>query len=154
MSSFSKKASLWWVGLLVFWILVRSLFLSSSGMISEEPEHSFREYLHYLIEGVIVSSFAVITIILVHKLSKKDKVIATRILGMRFIWHKRYLWNWLALSLFWPIARTVINIYHNIPVDFLMNFLKAAIFFGVVVLIACFWEGNPNFFSGSKSKDK
>jgi hypothetical protein len=149
-----KKKDLWfWVGLIVLWVIFR---LALKPIISTAPLHL--DYPDYFIEGMILSSVTVGIVIIFRKLGERDEIKEKKIFGIKFVWHRNYLWGWIAIILFWGIGRSLANLFMNIPPDFVVNFIKGG-FLGVAAILgAGFWEGNPEFFEGcpkgKKGKEK
>lgn len=143
--AFKKKDPLWWLGIFVFWFFGRFL-TALPDFIKSGSTPLYRDYLNYLIEGVIASSLSVIIIGILRNV--KDEVKVRKVVGIKFVWHKKYIWHWIGFTLLFGIGRSLQNLYYNLPPNILLNFIKGAIIFSVVYIGAGLWEGNPGFFEG------
>ncbi len=86
---------------------------------------------------------------------KKDEAKVKKIFGVKFVWHKKYLWEWLVIAGFWGVGRSLFNLYIDHSPNVILNFVKGGLFMAIVILVAGFWEGNPSFFEGNyKGKKK
>lgn len=150
---FKKEDILWWLGLTAFWFMARFI-LAIPKVVKNFVLPSLLNYCDYLIEGAIVSSLGMITVGFVRKFGEKDKVKEKQVLGIKFIWHKKYVWLWIGTSVFLGGGRILVELYHNISPDILLNFIKGGIFGTVVILVAGLWEGNPGFFEGHYKREK
>ncbi len=147
---FKKGDILWWLGLTALWFTARFI-LALPKIVRNFIMPALSDYCDYVIEGIIVSSLAIIIVGILRNFNEKDKVKEKRIFGIKFVWHKKYVWWWIGMTILWGIGRTLIELYHNISSDIFLNFIRGAFFSGLGFLIAGFWEGNPGFFEGRKS---
>jgi len=144
---FKKKDLLWWLGLIVFWFLAR-FALALPVAIKTMVVTSFHRYFDYLVEGVIFSTLGMIMVIFLRNFSKRDKVKEKSVFGIRFVWHTKYKWWWLGMTIFWGLGRSLMELYHDISPHILINVIKGGIFFALTAVGAGLWEGNPDFFEG------
>lgn len=142
---FKKKDLLWLLGIITFWFFGR-LLITLPEFIKKGYMPLWKDYYNYLIEGVIASSLGVILIKILRNI--KDEVKETKVIGIKFVWHKNYIWHWIGFTLFFGIGRSLQNLYYNFPPNILLNFIKGAIIFSLVYIGAGLWEGNPEFFEG------
>ena len=144
MTSVFKKKDLWlWIGFIVLWVIFR---LALRPLTSTAP--LVLDYPDYFIEGMILSSVTVGIVIIFRKLGERDQVKEKKIFGIKFVWHKNYLWTCIAIIIFWGIGRSLVNLFLNVPPNFIVNFIKGGVLGGASILGAGFWEGNPEFFEG------
>lgn len=146
-----KKDVLWWLGIMVFWSLGR-FFFALPEFTKSGRSPVYKANLNYLIEGIIASSLSVIIIGVLRNV--KDEVKVRKVLGAKFVWHKKYIWHWLGFTILFGIGRSLLNVVYDLSPNFVVNIIKGAIIFSLVYIIAGFWEGNPSFFeSGIKRND-
>jgi hypothetical protein len=147
---FKKKDLLWWLGIIVFWFFGRFL-IALPGFIKSGSTPLYRDYSNYLIEGIIASSLSVIIIRILRNV--KDEVKVKQVGGIKFAWHKKYIWHWVFFTLLFGVGRSLLNIFYNLSPNFAVNIMKGGIFFSLVYIIAGFWEGNPSFFESGKRRN-
>jgi hypothetical protein len=81
---------------------------------------------------------------------EKDKVRVKKIFGIKFVWHTKYLWIWIATTAFWGVGRSLLNLCLDESPNVISNFVKGGILMTIAVLGAGLWEGNPEFFEGQR----
>jgi len=79
---------------------------------------------------------------------EKDKVRVKKIFGIKFVWHKKYLWAWIGTTAFWGVGLSLLNLGLDESPNVISNFVKGGILMTIAVLGAGLWEGNPEFFGG------
>ncbi len=149
--SFRKRDILLWLGLTAFWFMARFLFALPKTIIKLTLP-PLQNYYEYLFEGLIFSSLSVLVINILRDV--KDGAKEKRLFGMMFVWHRKYKWHWIGLTILFGIGRSFISLYQNLPPHFLLNFVKGGIFFAIAIILACLWEGNPGFFEGCYKREK
>jgi len=87
---FKKKDLLWWLGIITFWFFGR-VIITLPEFIYKASIPLWEEYYGYLIEGVVASSLGVILIKILGNI--KDEVKEINFIGIKFVWHKKYIWH-------------------------------------------------------------
>ena len=123
--------------MLAFWFIGRFLFTLPK-TVKGVFIPSFRDIYGFLAEGVIFSSLGMATAIIVRRLGDKNEVKEKKVFGIRFVWHRKYLWGWIGMTIFWGIGQSLIYLYHETSPPVLWIFIKGGIFFTLVYLGAGF----------------